>query len=651
MHYRQLFLIIALLNLPSAAAAVPSGESYQHVESAFQFAEREDWSEAALHAKRSNDPALIKLITWLTLLDSESGASFHEFVEFITANPDWPEMKKLRQRAETSLRDSSASDDDILNWFGKEEPVTGYGKLALAKALANKNPAPKAKIETLVRDAWRDGDFDEAKENEILAAYSSILGQDDHIARADRLLWEDKTGAAKRLMPLVPESVRNLMNARMALAADKKTAPLLVVKVDGKLKANPGLQFERMRFRARRDDNNGVRDILLKMPKEVPYPEKWWRFRETQVRKAVDEDNYKTARRLLENHGQTGGIELADATWLSGWLQLEYTNEPKKAYDTFYRMYSMVRFPPSRARAAFWAGRAAEKSGDRETAANWYNTATSYPTTFYGQLASQIHNGSAPLHIPGQPAIDSESRRRFENSELARAITLSIEMQSMALANKLIGFLAENADSKEEAALAAELGRKAGYPYLGVRGAKKALQNNMILIETGYPTPKTPVDIPIERALALAIMRQESEFDPNARSSANALGYMQLLPSTAKEMAKKLEMGFAPSRLYEPDYNITVGSYYLSRLINGYDGSYVMAIAAYNAGPGNVRKWMQQFGRPGNSIDSAINWIEKIPFAETRNYVQRVLENLQIYRHIESDEKAPKLLLGEDLVR
>jgi peptidoglycan lytic transglycosylase len=231
-----------------------------------------------------------------------------------------------------------------------------------------------------------------------------------------------------------------------------------------------------------------------------------------------------------------------------------------------------------------------------------------------------------------------------------RAIKICLDYDQLELAGKLINHLIENTTSKYEAVLAGDLGAKAGKTYLSVRGAKKALQDNVVLIKAGYPTPKTP-KVELERALTLAITRQESEFDRRAQSPANALGYMQLLPGTAKETAKKLGMGFSIDRLYEPDYNMTLGSAYLQRMVDSYDGSYVMAIASYNAGPGNVRKWAKAFGTPGDNVDGAVNWIEKIPFAETRNYVQRVLENMQVYRHIEAGNTPPKLEIGEDLVR
>jgi soluble lytic murein transglycosylase len=655
MMLRQYFLStlfsLIFIILPHSALAGLSGDARMHAESAFSFADRGDWANARLHARQSGELALSKLIDWEYMMNADSGATFYDIVEFLTANPGWPEQKKLMMRAEMALREGNASDEDVLSLFAGREPATGYGRMALARALSRQASPPKDRIDQLVRDAWVGGDFEEPQENEILSSYRSLLTREDHFARASRLLWEEKTSPAKRMLPLLSDAQKKLVEARMALIADKKTAALTVLKVPAELKKDPGLIYDRMRYRARRDDKAGVREMLKAAPATVPYPEKWWRYRETQVRKAIDEGNIKLAQALLQHHGQVDGIERADAVWLSGWLELEFLNHPKKAYDIFYHMYDAVKYPPSRARAAYWAGRAAEESGDKDASANWYNTASSYPTTFYGQLAALKHHGKAPLRMPAPLSVGDSERSQFDGTELARAVQLCIETGNLQRAGKLVNLLVETAATKEQAALAAELGVRAGYPHLGVRGAKKALQNNTVLVDIGYPTPKTPHDIPIERALALAIMRQESEFDPQAKSSARAMGLMQLLPSTAKEMAKKLEMRYAINSLYDPEYNATLGSHYLSRLINGYDGSYIMAIAAYNAGPGNVRGWIKEFGTPGSALDGAVNWIEKIPFAETRNYVQRVMENLQVYRHIEAKGDTPKLQLEEDLTR
>lgn len=627
---------------PVAAAANP------HAESAFLFAGREDWGNARAYAKKSGDALLRKLIEWQYLLDADSGASFGEITRFIALNSGWPDIGKLRLRAEQSLRDRPAGDGEVIDWFEAYPPISGAGKIAYAGALSRLNEPPREKIRMLVREAWKDGDFEEAQEKEIVSAYGTLLDVNDHIARTDRLLWGEKTAAAKRMLPRLPQAQRHLAEARRLLIKnDRSSTPALSV-VPKALKDDPGLIFNRIQYRSRRGDDEGVRDLLVKAPPHPPYPEKWWRYREAQVRAAIGDKQYKLAHTLLAGHETLSGSELADATWLSGWLQLEFLGQPQAAYDTFRRMYNSVSFPVSRSRAAYWAARAAATIGDSDGAGNWYATASAWPTTFYGQIASYKRRGAAALNLPDPPDITGEDREEFNGNELAQAARLCLKYRQQKLAEQLIAFLVETSVDVPQVALAAALGVDAGLAHLGVRGAKKASQKSITLPESAYPRPATPKDIAVERALALAITRQESEFDRQAVSSSGARGLMQLLPSTAKETARKLKLGYSNDHLFEPQYNMRLGGYYLSRLINAYDGSYVLAIASYNAGPGNVRRWIKRFGTPGKSLEEVVNWSEKIPFSETRNYVQRVVENLQVYRQLEGGKN---LGIAEDLTR
>jgi len=652
MRLRLTLLAFAALLLMAFLPRTSNNESdlqNDHVKSAFLFLNRKDWGNALEHAKAADNTALLKLITWQYLLDGDSGASFDDITRFIADNPDWPDQKKLRLRAELSLHTSHVAGPDLIRWFGDQEPVSGVGKIALAQALLEAHNSTSAKITGLIRDAWHNGDFDEAQESDILASYNDILRSEDKIARIDRLLWEEKVTTANRILSTVPKNYQRLFKARMCLIEDKKFATLMLSQVDPALKKDPGLLFDRMRYRSRRGDDSGVREILLSAPATVPYPEKWWHIRQQQVLGAIGIGNYKLAQKLIANHAQVDGTELAEATWTQAWLMLEFLKLPKQAYPLFYQLYDQVHTPTSRARAAYWAGRAAEKSGDSEAAASWFGNASAYPATFYGQLAAFKQFGAAPLRIPAPPDISNDAMRRFENSDLGQAIALCAGAHEIDLATHMISAIVENADA-DQAAMAVTFGGRL-HASLGVHGAKKAQQHNIILIETGYPAPPTPSDLAIERPLVLAITRQESEFNERAQSPSGALGMMQLLPTTAKETARKGGFGYSRDRLFEPEYNMLLGSRYMSRLLGGYSGSYILAVAAYNGGPGNVHDWIRQFGTPGTNPDDAVNWIEKIPFQETRNYVQHVLANLQIYRHIEADGDPAPLKLGEDLVR
>lgn len=631
-----------------AFAAMTPTDALDQARQAFFFVHRKDWDSARAQAKASNVPAVVKLAQWQYFLDQDSQAPFDDIIRFIEENPNWPDAKKLRARAELALRSGNVPDHGIIAWFDRNPPVTGVGKIALAEALRRNKLADQEKISGLIHEAWRGGDFDETQQALILDTYGDLLTQKDDIARIDRLLWEEKIASARRILDRVPKDYQRLFQARMDLLKDKKTAGLAIARVPSALRKDPGLLYDRMRYRARRDDDKGVREILLNAPANPPYPDKWWKTREYQAREAIGEKNYVVAKKLLAGRKALEGSDAADALWLEGWLHAEFLHEPKRAYENFSRMYDNVHTPVSRARAAYWAGRAAEQSGDQESAKAWYKNAAAYPTTFYGQLGALKADGAAVLQVPASPGASEEETQAFDHGELAQAASVCLTLGEKDWARHIISHMIETAATDKEAALAAGLGARLGDTYLGVHGAKKALQRNVVLINAGYPRPETP-NAPVERALTLAITRQESEFDPQAQSPSGALGLMQLLPKTAREIARKNTMDFSRNQLFDPAYNMTLGSLYLARLLNSYDGSYVMAIAAYNAGVGNVRNWTSQFGTPNNNAESAIDWIEKIPFSETRNYVERVLENVQVYRHLETGESP--LHLAEDLAR
>lgn len=628
-----------------------SADQNVNVQSAFLFAERGDWDNALAHARRSGDSALLKLITWRYLQDVNSRASFDEIAEFMHDHPHWPQQARLTLRAEQALRYSEPPDTLLVAWFAANPPVSGIGKIKQAELLMRIGADLRSEnVQLLIRDGWRSGDFEENEEQRLLAVYGDFLREQDHIARADRLLWEEKTRAAQRMLPLLPEGQRKLALARIALLEESREASFRLAHVPRALMNDPGLIHARLQWRAKRKDEAGMREMLLTAPTPVPYPEKWWKYREQAIREAILDGNPARARKLIANHGQTEGQEHAEAAWLAGWLALEFANDPQSAYEHFYHMFESVRFPVSKARAAYWAARAAGKAGDAETSTNWYTTAASWPTTFYGQLALLQLPGKAKLMLPSDPQVSAEEAQHFAENDLVRAIRLAAGADEDDLAGALLSHLVDTAPSPAQAALVARLGTELRGPF-GVRAAKRALQRNIVLGKTGYPRPPLPASLAIEPALAYAITRQESEFDPMARSRANALGMMQLLPSTAREVARKADLPYTESKLYEAHYNITLGSHYLGRLIDAYDGSYVLAIVAYNAGPRRVREWLDTHGSPGGDTISAVNWIEKIPFSETRNYVQRVLENLQVYRALLAGRDDAALTLDEDLTR
>lgn len=645
-----LIWLALLLAMPLSGARAEGLSDARQAQNALQFAEKSRWHDALLHAQGVKRPALGTLVRWLYYLEPDSGAGFDEIAEFLESNPNWPEQRKLQIRAEQALKYGNADDATLRRWFEAKPPITGTGKLALARALMENGAAlADESIVTLIREAWRGGDFDEPTEEQIQSDYADALRTEDHRARIDRLLWEEKISAAERILRLVPDA-QALFRTRIALIRDDREAMQLLAQLPASVRDDPGLIYDRMQWRARRDDDEGVREMLLAAPENPPYPQKWWKRREQQVRGAINRDEYRLARRLLANHGQQEGQEYAEALWLSGWLALEFEKKPERAYDAFTALYNAVKYPNSRARGAYWAARAAQATGDKDSARGWYEAAAAYPTTFYGQAAAARRHEDAPLRFPANPEPPAEAKRALERNDLAQAVRIAAGAGQDGLAQKLLQHLIESLDDPGQIELAARIGAQLRRTQLAVRGSKLAQQKNVLLTDVGYPRLRLPADLAPEPSLILAVARQESEFDPGAQSPSGARGMMQLMPRTAKEVARKLKIGFSIGKLYEPGYNFRLGSAYLERLLNSYGGSYVMAVAAYNAGPGRVREWRDAFGDPGQGMESAIRWIERIPFTETRDYVQRVMANLQVYRHLDS-RSLTKLALAEDLER
>lgn len=654
---RRLLLLIAgilALSLANGASAAALGASDRaRANDALLFAKKDRWDDALLHAKRASDPLLYKVVQWMYYLSGDSEADFDDITRFIEANPNWPSREKLVARAEASLINANYSDDAVRAWFDAHPPAGGDGKSVYAAILARSGqPLQSEALIKMAREGWVDGNFDGSYETFLLDKFGKMLRAQDHINRADRLLWEQKWSAAERMTKRLPGSYSGLIRARIALQKGQRNASLLAASVGKDHRSDPGLLFDQIEwYKARKGGDGAIRQILLSTPVPVPYPHKWWPHRERAIHQALERHDYLLATRLCSNHAQTSGPEQADALWLTGWILLEYRKKPDDAYKSFYTLYNEANYPVTKSRGAYWAGRAAEKNGNRDIAAKWFEKAAAYPTTFYGQLAHS-HVKKNHLSLPDPIAISKTERGEFAKKEFARAYRLLIEADADDIAYKFLHHMMDNASSEREAALIADLGVSTHKRQAGVKASKRALQrNNYVLIDTGYPQPSLPASLPIERALALAIIRQESEFDASARSRSNALGLMQLLPSTAKEIARKTGISFSQARLFEAEFNVRLGAHYLGRLIDQFDGSYVLAIAAYNAGPGNVRKWEKEFGTPGKTLESAVDWVENIPFDETRNYVQRVMENMQVYRQLGPGGTRVALALREDLLR
>jgi soluble lytic murein transglycosylase len=633
---RVVFLVsVALSTVASARADALSPGDRQAYAAAFSAARRGDWSQAWRQADAAHDPLLRKVLRWIEL-SRGNDATFAAISEFVEQNPEWPGQLALKQRAEEAI--SSVPDSVARAWLKKYPPVTPYGKFRQADLLfaAGQRDAATA----LVRDVWINGDLSGYDEQSILQRYSGIIRKEDHIKRLDRLVWNGLEDQAKRMYPRVPQEWRTLAHARFRLGEMAPGVEKLVAKVPASLQSNPGLLYERARWRRRKEMFDSALEIVANAPRELGRPVAWWTERQILGRRLLADGKPQLAYKLISRHGLAEGSAQADAEFLAGWIALRSLKDPKTAYDHFVRLYDTVKLPISASRGAYWAGRAAEAQGQKQLAATWYGTAAEHSTTYYGQLAAARMGGEAPPRATPEPKPRPEETAAFEKRELVRATRMLAEIGET---DRLKGFLLrlpETAKSPSDHVLAALLAESMGRLDLSVAVAKRAGYAGVPLMLHGYPVVSMPDIGSAERPLVLAMTRQESAFDREAVSSAGARGLMQLMPATAKHMARLASVPYSPERLTgDPSYNLTLGRQYLDGLLDSFNGSYILAVAAYNAGPARVRQWLRDYGDPRADGIDAVDWVESIPFGETRNYVQRVLENLQIYRVRLGDEK------------
>ncbi|MCK6419162.1 MAG: lytic transglycosylase domain-containing protein, partial [Alphaproteobacteria bacterium] len=388
-------------------------------------------------------------------------------------------------------------------------------------------------------------------------------------------------------------------------------------------------------------------DILRHMPpaEKIANPEDWWKERHIMARRLMERRQFRDAYALVRQHGQTDGASYAEAEWLAGWLALEFLNNPARAYQHFEAMFERVNTPVSRARGAYWAAQAALQMKADALAETWLRNAAPYQTVYYGQLAGARLGLEQALSHAAPPKLNDADKQSYKSDELIRAARIFSDAGQSGRSGRFVhAFIARNTDPKAYR-FAAEFAAEMGQYKQTIQIAKKATQEGLFLTLQSYPVIADHLrQVRVEWALVHALIRQESQFDPQARSPAGALGLMQLMPATAREVGRKIGYNISTAALTaNPQANIRLGTAYLQRLLDKYDNAYPLAIAAYNAGPSRVDEWLETFGDPRQGRIDWINWIETIPIYETRNYVQRVMEGVYVYRlRLKNIQKIPQ---------
>ena len=625
-----------------ATAAAPQDRDIVLWREALDAASRGDHDAARRLSDRAGDAILRDVVDWFDFRRGDTRASFVEIADFVERHPDWPFVSSLRANAERRLDEDDADLAAARVWLERHPPVTGDGALAWFRALARLGNVD-TKGDEIVR-AWVELDFGADTEERFYREFRRFLSKDNHVARLDRLIWDRQATAARRMFSRVGADQVALATARLALQQQAPGVDSAVARVPAALRDAPELWFERLRWRRKAGLDNDARLVLLDPPAtlaalpQLPRGDRWAQEGQILARRALSDGLISDAYRLAATHRLDRGVEFAESEFLAGWIGHSMLRDHRAALDHFARLYENVRYPISRARGAFWAGEAASAAGSRDAAHYWYRRAEAYPTTYYGQAALAALGDPMPaIRLDAAPS--DAARAAFSERDAVAAVRQLGRLGRPDFARPFLLAMMYASEDADEMMLVAELALSIGQPLEALRAAKRAWREDGAQSAYAYPMISLP-DLPaeaatVEPALVLALIRQESGFDRRAVSGSGAHGMMQLLPSTAQSVARRLGDAFSAARLTEdPAWNIRLGSAYFAELMDRYDGVPALALAGYNGGPGNVARWVAAYGDPRKGEIAINDWIESIPFSETRNYVQRVLEAVPVYRQL-----------------
>ena len=610
----------------------------------FDYVDRKQWKLALSDAQKMQDKTIYTLVNWMYLIDSQSGASFNEYFIFIKNNKDWPRINRIKYLAEHKINFDNNTPSSIIEYFTNNPPLSGFGKLRLAEALLENNQAEKSK--SLVKDGFKDAELSKNDLRYFSKIFKKFLTPQDYSLRADYFAYEAKYQDLRDTIEYLNPDYQKLYNARAALFT-KRSADNLIAQVPQYLKEDPGLIYDRIKWRrkkARFDDaltliNQSASDSLERnqyLAKE----------RLSIARDKIQDKEFKTAYEILKDHRLKDGSDYAEIEWHLGWLALSFLNQPDAALAHFLRMNAAVSYPISKARAAFWIGKTYKKLGQVNQANTWFKTGSQYGTTFYGQL-SHKEIDEKKFSINNSFKFSEEKYEEFKkNNPLAKSVIVLKELNRTKYTKDILKHLGDVDQNKtaEEISMAGVLAQDIERYDFAIQIAKNASYKNLNFLEISYPKIEVPKQIKdqkiLDSSVILALIRQESEFDTSATSRVGAKGLMQIMPATGKLLSKVTNIDFSREKLTrDKDYNLALGSYYISDLDDLF-GSQYLAFAAYNAGPNRVEKWIKTHGDPRKKQIDAIDFIELIPFHETRNYVQRVSENINVYEYLKDPANA-----------
>jgi soluble lytic murein transglycosylase len=624
---------------PSTPAAVAATSSTSRadtdaLENVIELVRKHQPADATQAEAAISDPVAQKLAEWIVLRSNDNGASVERYRAFLAANPSWPSQSFLRRRLEAALWDDHRDDAVVWSWFENESPVSAKGKFALARAMLARGD--KANAERLVRDAWRNDSMSEDTESAVLDLFGALLTPGDHRARMDLLLYGSEHEAALRAAKRLGAAEVALAKARIAAYRKASNTKALLDAVPRELHGDAGYIFSKIQLLRREEKFAEAAQLMLTAPRDparLYNVDEWWIERRLLSRKMLDAGENRTAYLIARDAALPArDIYKTEQEFTAGWIALRFLTDPAAAAQHFARIGVGSVNPTTLARAGYWQGRAAEAAGRSQEAHAAYIQAAAQSTSYYGQLA-RAKLGLPQIELNGVPAARG---RGIERLEIVRAVQLLYELDEREIAIPIFADMGENGDSDALAGLGELASRNSDARGMLLLG-KAALNRGLPFDFYAYPVMGIPpfksIGPEVEQSIVYAITRQESAFNPNDVSPAQAYGLLQVTPDAGKYVCKKYGAGFDLARLKnDPAYNAALGAAELGGLIEDYRGSYIMTFAAYNAGRGSVKKWIDRYGDPRDPKVDAVDWVELIPFSETRNYVQRIMENLQVYR-------------------
>lgn len=618
---------LSLLSPPVArAAADPEAAA---MAAALDRADAGDWAGAAAAAKAAG-PVAPDIVEWLRLRAGQGAAA--DYTAFLGRRPDWPGLAYLRRAGEAVMADG-ASQSAVVAYFAASTPATAAGSLALQAALRAQGQAAKAEAEA--KRAWLSLSYSDAEQAEQIALAGKVLAP-LHAKRLDALLWRKRASEAKAMLPLVGPNERALALARIALQTRSNGVDAAIAAVPAALTDDPGLARDRFEWRYDKGRWNDAEDLLLERStsaKALGDPAAWADERASLARREMREGDPKRAYRLAARHFLTSGGAYADLEFLAGYIALDKLNDPAAALSHFRALRAAVTTPISLSRAAYWEGRADEALGNAEAAKAAYRYGAEFQTAFYGLLSAEKAGLPLDPKLMGTERFPDWRTAKFMSSSVLKAGILLARAGDRTLAKRFFLHLAEGLGPTELGQLA-DLALEIGEPHVAVLIAKQGAERGVILPRAYFPvTDLAKADLPIPADLALAIARRESEFDDGVISPAGARGLMQVMPGTAKLMSSDAGVDYDKARLTQDAlYNAKLGSAYLAKLIAEFGPAITLVAAGYNAGPARPRAWVDQIGDPRARGVDPVDWIEAVPFTETRDYIMRVSESLIIYR-------------------